>query len=63
MLHVFKAMSITKGITSCRAKFGETAFLDVYQKLYEAPDPAPALSTALVRPSTMSPTHSIIQYM
>ena len=33
-----------------RAKFGESAFLDVYQKLYEAPDPAPALAAALVRP-------------
>ncbi|PNH04179.1 Protein CASP [Tetrabaena socialis] len=29
-----------------RAKHGETAFLDVYQKLYEAPDPAPALALA-----------------
>lgn len=33
---------------STRAKFAETAFLDVYQRLYEAPDPAPALATALV---------------
>ncbi|KAK9917963.1 hypothetical protein WJX75_000085 [Coccomyxa subellipsoidea] len=32
---------------SNRAKFGEAAFLDVYQKLYEAPDPAPALAYAL----------------
>ncbi|KAK9803913.1 hypothetical protein WJX72_004650 [[Myrmecia] bisecta] len=30
-----------------RAKFGESAFLDVYQRLYEAPDPAPALNSAL----------------
>ncbi|KXZ54818.1 hypothetical protein GPECTOR_4g889 [Gonium pectorale] len=29
-----------------RAKHGETAFLDLYQKLYEAPDPAPALASA-----------------
>ncbi len=36
----------TRGM--CRAKFGEAAFLDVYQKLYEAPDPAPALAYALV---------------
>ncbi len=35
----------------CRAKFGETAFLDVYQKLYEAPDPTPALCVALVSPA------------
>lgn len=32
-----------------RAKHGEQAFLDVYQNLYEAPDPAPALIAALVR--------------
>jgi hypothetical protein len=32
-----------------RAKCAETAFLNVYQKLYEAPDPAPTLSFALVR--------------
>ncbi|KAK9826852.1 hypothetical protein WJX81_008080 [Elliptochloris bilobata] len=30
-----------------RAKFGEAAFLDVYQKLYEAPDPAPTLNGAM----------------
>lgn len=35
-----------------RAKAGEAAFLDVYQKLYEAPDPAPALAAGLVRIST-----------
>ncbi|CAL0332531.1 unnamed protein product [Lupinus luteus] len=28
-----------------RAKFGENAFLNVYQKLYEAPDPYPALAS------------------
>lgn len=28
-----------------RAKFGENAFLNIYQKLYEAPDPVPALSS------------------
>ncbi|CAL5227002.1 g9892 [Coccomyxa viridis] len=32
---------------SNRAKFGEQAFLDIYQKLYEAPDPAPMLSLGL----------------
>lgn len=37
----------------CRAKFGESAFLDVYQKLYEAPDPAPSLGTALVSPQPL----------
>ncbi len=31
-----------------RAKAGEAAFLDVYQKLYEAPDPAAALAAGLV---------------
>lgn len=30
-----------------RAKHGESAFLDLYQQLYEAPDPAQALSSAL----------------
>jgi homeobox protein cut-like len=29
-----------------RAKHGETAFLELYQKLYEAPNPAPALALA-----------------
>ncbi|KAH7365061.1 hypothetical protein KP509_18G007100 [Ceratopteris richardii] len=29
-----------------RAKFGENAFLNIYQKLYEAPDPVPALASA-----------------
>ncbi|KAL0022630.1 hypothetical protein WJX77_011900 [Trebouxia sp. C0004] len=29
-----------------RAKFGESAFLEVYQKLYEAPDPATVLISA-----------------
>lgn len=29
-----------------RAKFGENAFLNIYQKLYEAPDPYPVLNSA-----------------
>lgn len=29
-----------------RSKHGESAFLELYQKLYEAPDPAPVLSAA-----------------
>ncbi|GAB4845311.1 hypothetical protein Ancab_038720 [Ancistrocladus abbreviatus] len=28
-----------------KAKFGENAFLNIYQKLYEAPDPYPALAS------------------
>ncbi|KAG6382882.1 hypothetical protein SASPL_157401 [Salvia splendens] len=28
-----------------RAKFGENAFLNIYQKLYEAPDPCPVLNS------------------
>lgn len=32
-----------------RARAGESAFLDVYQRLYEAPDPSPALALGLVR--------------
>lgn len=31
-----------------RAKFGENAFLNIYQKLYEAPDPVHALSSGAV---------------
>lgn len=31
-----------------RAKFGENAFLNIYQKLYEAPDPTAALSSGSV---------------
>lgn len=31
-----------------RAKFGENAFLNIYQKLYEAPDPFPALASISV---------------
>ena len=31
-----------------RAKFGENAFLNIYQKLYEAPDPYPALASIAV---------------
>eukprot|EP00252_Welwitschia_mirabilis_P002877 TRINITY_DN12898_c0_g1_i1.p1 TRINITY_DN12898_c0_g1~~TRINITY_DN12898_c0_g1_i1.p1 ORF type:complete len:699 (+),score=193.82 TRINITY_DN12898_c0_g1_i1:213-2309(+) len=29
-----------------RAKYGENAFLNIYQKLYEAPDPCPSLASA-----------------
>lgn len=31
-----------------RAKFGENAFLNIYQKLYEAPDPYPVLASISV---------------
>lgn len=31
-----------------RAKFGENAFLNIYQKVYEAPDPFPALTSIAV---------------
>lgn len=31
-----------------RAKFGENSFLNIYQKLYEAPDPYPALASIAV---------------
>ncbi|GFR50386.1 hypothetical protein Agub_g12601 [Astrephomene gubernaculifera] len=34
-----------------RAKHGETAYLDLYQKLYEAPDPAPALALSFAHAS------------
>ncbi len=36
-----------------RAKHGEAAFLDIYQRLYEAPDPAAALMAGLVRRSNV----------
>lgn len=44
-----KGAPVTEPELASRAKFGEAAFLDVYQKLYEAPDPAPILSGAMVR--------------
>lgn len=31
-----------------RAKFGENAFLNIYQKLYEAPDPYPIVASVAV---------------
>lgn len=34
-----------------RAKFGENAFLNIYQKLYEAPDPYLALASIAVSTS------------
>ena len=39
-----------------RAKLGEAAFLDIYQRLYEAPDPAAALMAGLVRRLALGPT-------
>lgn len=40
-----------------RAKFGENAFLNIYQKLYEAPDPCPVLASIAV--STLIMTYSL----
>jgi homeobox protein cut-like len=37
-----------------RAKFGENAFLNIYQKLYEAADPVPALTAGTVSSSPSS---------
>ncbi|CAI8619827.1 unnamed protein product [Vicia faba] len=37
-----------------RAKFGENAFLNIYQKLYEAPDPYPALASVAEQDLTLS---------
>lgn len=39
-----------------RAKFGENTFLNIYQKLYEAPDPYPALASIAVSSSITSMT-------
>lgn len=36
-----------------RAKFGENAFLNIYQKLYEAPDPYLALASSAVSTTGM----------
>lgn len=41
-----------------RSKAGEAAFLAVYEKLYEAPDPAPGLLWALVTPLVSVPVAS-----
>lgn len=45
-----------------RAKFGENAFLNIYQKLYEAPDPYPALSSIAVS-SSISRGCSMLLYV
>lgn len=37
-----------------RAKFGENAFLNIYQKLYEAPDPYPVLASIAVSTCSLS---------
>ncbi|KAK2385473.1 protein CASP [Trifolium repens] len=41
-----------------RAKFGENAFLNIYQKLYEAPDPYPALASVAEQDLKMSELES-----
>ncbi|KAG0476421.1 hypothetical protein HPP92_013262 [Vanilla planifolia] len=41
-----------------RAKFGENAFLNIYQKLYEAPDPYPALSSVADQEQRLSELES-----
>lgn len=41
-----------------RAKFGENAFLNIYQKLYEAPDPCQALASATELASKVSELES-----
>ncbi|KAL8031031.1 hypothetical protein ABFX02_13G000300 [Erythranthe guttata] len=37
-----------------RAKFGENAFLNIYQKLYEAPDPCPVLASIADKDAKLS---------
>ena len=45
-----------------RAKSGEASFLEWYQRLYEAPDPAPALASGLVRaPAARRPLNVLRQ--
>ncbi|XP_004512864.1 protein CASP [Cicer arietinum] len=41
-----------------RAKFGENAFLNIYQKLYEAPDPYPALASVAEQDIKLSEVES-----
>ncbi|KAJ0264386.1 Protein CASP [Hirschfeldia incana] len=41
-----------------RAKFGENAFLNIYQKLYEAPDPFPALASIAEQERKLSEVES-----
>ncbi|KAL0307351.1 UNVERIFIED_CONTAM: protein CASP [Sesamum radiatum] len=41
-----------------RAKFGENAFLNIYQKLYEAPDPYPVLSSIAEKDAKLSELES-----
>lgn len=41
-----------------RAKFGENAFLNIYQKLYEAPDPYPILSSIADKDAKLSDLES-----
>ncbi|XP_075486845.1 protein CASP [Primulina tabacum] len=41
-----------------RAKFGENAFLNIYQKLYEAPDPYPLLTSIAEKDAIMSEVES-----
>ncbi|KAL0284773.1 UNVERIFIED_CONTAM: protein CASP [Sesamum angustifolium] len=41
-----------------RAKFGENAFLNIYQKLYEAPDPYPVLSSIAEKDAKQSELES-----
>ncbi|KAL6499247.1 hypothetical protein OROHE_026157 [Orobanche hederae] len=41
-----------------RAKFGENAFLNIYQKLYEAPDPYPVLTSIAEKDARLSELES-----
>ncbi|KAK4489071.1 hypothetical protein RD792_004865 [Penstemon davidsonii] len=41
-----------------RAKFGENAFLNIYQKLYEAPDPYPVLTSVAEKDVKLSELES-----
>ncbi|KAJ8560595.1 hypothetical protein K7X08_022455 [Anisodus acutangulus] len=41
-----------------RAKFGENAFLNIYQKLYEAPDPYPVIASIAEKDSKLSELES-----
>ena len=45
-----------------RSKISENAFLSLYKKLAEAPDPYPLLDAAVVRPGTNIRTRAIFTF-
>ena len=50
-------------LAASRAKFGESAFLEAYQKLYEAPDPATALLHSAVSQQRFACTCQMLSFV